>query len=211
MSVLSLIRDIQKRDEAQPTFFEVVLAYPGFHAMTLFHPVAHALWHMRLRALARLWSAVGRWVTGIEIHPGATIGRHLFIDHGTGTVIGQTAIIGEGCRLYQGVTLGGRGKVIDGRRHPILGDRVTVGAGAHVLGPLLIGDDAKIGAGSVVTIDVPNGVTAIGNPAKLVETLPAGEAAYGLPSGDVPDPVAIELHEIENTLDQIKRELETSE
>lgn len=193
--MFELIKSIRERDEAEPTFMEVVLAYPGFHMMTIFHPVAHRLWKWNLRALARLWSAIGRIITGIEIHPGATIGRNLFIDHGTGTVIGQTAVIGDNCRLYQAITLGGRGKIIDGRRHPILLDNVTIGAGAHVLGPLIIGQDAKIGAGSLVTMDIPAGMTAIGNPARLVGEIHSSGAAYGLPDGEMPDPVAIEIDE----------------
>lgn len=193
--MFELIKSIRQRDEAEPTFMEVVLAYPGFHAMTLFHPVAHFLWSLNLRAIARLWSAIGRWITGIEIHPGATIGKNLFIDHGTGTVIGQTAVIGDNCRLYQSITLGGRGKVINGRRHPILEDGVTIGAGAHVLGPVIIGKNAKVGAGSLVTMDVPPDTTAIGNPARLVGHLDSVSSAYGLPEGEVPDPVAIEIDE----------------
>ena len=192
---LELIKSIQQRDEAEPTFMEVVLAYPGFHAMVLFYPLSHFLWKLNLRALARVWSAVGRLITGIEIHPGAKIGRNLFIDHGTGTVIGQTVIIGDNCRLYQAITLGGRGKVIDGRRHPILEDGAIIGAGAHVLGPIIIGKNAKVGAGSLVTMDVPEGVTAIGNPARLVGHITSSGAAYGLPDGEMPDPVAIEIDE----------------
>jgi len=193
--ILELIKSIRKRDEAEPTFMEVVLAYPGFHAMVIFYPLSHLLWRWELRALARLWSAVGRLVTGIEIHPGAKIGRNLFIDHGTGTVIGQTAIIGDNCRLYQAITLGGRGKIINGRRHPILEDGVTIGAGAHVLGPITIRKNARVGAGSLVTMDVPENVTAIGNPARLVGRIHSSGAAYGLPDGDMPDPVAQEIDE----------------
>ena len=210
-NIVDLIRSIRQRDEAEPTVMEVILAYPGFHMMALFHPVAHWLWGKDLRALARLWSAIGRWVTGIEIHPAAKIGRNLFIDHGTGTVIGQTAIIGDDCRLYQGITLGGRGKVIDGRRHPHLMDGVTVGAGAHVLGPVILGHRAKVGAGSVVTMDVPSDMTAVGNPARLIGGIVSAVAPYGLPDGEMPDPVAKELHEIECQLDQVKRELEQIE
>lgn len=208
MSLMQFIESIRTRDEAKPTFFEVVLAYPGFHIMTLFHPVAHFLWVSNLRALARVWSYVGRLLTGIEIHPGATIGKNLFIDHGTGVVIGQTAIIGDDCRLYQGVTLGGKGVVVEGRRHPQLGNRVIVGAGSHVLGSLMIGDDAKIGANSLVTIDVPAGMTAVGSPAHLMDVaVTTSKGSYGLPEGETPDPVAAKIKELENQLNIIKASL----
>lgn len=187
MSVIRFIRSIQLRDEAKPTFFEVVLAYPGFHIMTLFHPVAHVLWLLKLRALARFWAYIGRFITGIEIHPGATIGRNLFIDHGTGVVIGQTAVIGDDCRLYHNVTLGGKGHMIEGRRHPRIGHHVTIGAGATVLGPIHVQDHAKIGANALVVIDVPASMTAIGNPARLVGAPPSDESCYGLPD----DPVSL--------------------
>lgn len=204
MSLFQFIHSIRTRDEAKPTTMEVVLAYPGFHIMTLFHPVAQGLWHLNLRALARFWAYVGRLVTGIEIHPAAKIGKNLFIDHGTGVVIGQTAIIGDECRLYHGVTLGGKGNVVEGRRHPHLGNRVTVGAGSHILGALTIGDDAKIGANSLVTMDVPAGMTAVGSPAHLIGHVSDLQGSYGLPEGDTPDPVAAKIEELEKQLNTIK-------
>jgi serine O-acetyltransferase len=170
MAILSFIKSIQQRDEANPTFMEVVLAYPGFHIMTLFHPVAHILWRVRLRALARLWAHIGRFFTGIEIHPAANIGKNLFIDHGMGVVIGETAIIGNDCRIYHNVTLGGTGHTKNGKRHPTLGDHVIVGTNSTILGDILIGDHAKIGAHSLVTHAVPKHATAIGNPARLYES-----------------------------------------
>lgn len=163
---MSLIESIQRRDPARPTFFEVVLAYPGFHIMFLFHPLAQFLWSMELRALARFWANIGRILTGIEIHPQARIGKNLFIDHGMGVVIGQTAVIGDDCTIFHGVTLGGKG---DGeKRHATVGDRVMIGATAQLIGPVVIGNDVKIGAGAVVLKDVPSGKTVVGNPAREV-------------------------------------------
>lgn len=193
----NLIDTIRNSDEAKPTFFEVILAYPGFHMMAIFYPVSRFLWDLNLRALARLWAYIGRMFTGIEIHPGATIGKNLFIDHGTGVVIGETAIIGDNCRLYHNITLGGKGDTIDGRRHPMLGDNVTVGAGAQILGPIKIGNNARIAANAVVTKDIPEGFTAIGNPARLVGKLASTHCSYGLPDGDIPDPIAEKIDEIE--------------
>jgi serine O-acetyltransferase len=164
--MIDLIKSIQTRDPARPTFLEVVLAYPGFHIMTLFHPFAQFLWNMELRAFARFWANIGRILTGIEIHPQAKIGKNVFIDHGMGVVIGQTASIGEGCTIYHGVTLGGKG---DGeKRHATVGANVLLGAGAHLIGPVVIGDNAKVGAGAVVVKDVPAGKTVVGNPAKEI-------------------------------------------
>lgn len=162
-----LIESIRARDPAQPTVAEIVFGYPGFHAVALFHPVAHWLWTRKMPGLARFCSHLGRFFTGIEIHPGARIGRDLFIDHGMGVVIGQTATIGDGVTLYHGVTLGGTGRQ-GGKRHPDVADGATIGAYAQVLGPIRIGANAAVGAGSVVTADVPDGVTVAGNPARRV-------------------------------------------
>ncbi|PZQ47641.1 MAG: serine O-acetyltransferase [Micavibrio aeruginosavorus] len=161
--MFALIESIQRRDPADPTFLEVVLGYPGFHVLTLFHPLANFLWKMELRALARFWSNIGRILTGIEIHPQAMIGRNLFIDHGMGVVIGQTASIGDDCTIYHGVTLGGKGS--GDKRHPSIGHSVMIGANAQLIGPVTVGNGARIGAGAVVTKDVPAGATAVGNPA----------------------------------------------
>lgn len=164
----------KRRDPAARSTFEVLLNYPGVHALW-FHRLAHRLWqHLPLRLPARVLSQIGRFLTGIEIHPGATIGRRLFIDHGMGVVIGETAVIGDDVLLFHNVTLGGR-TMSRGKRHPTLGDRVVVGAGAKVLGPVWIGDDAQIGANAVVVKDVPDGSVAVGVPAR-VRTPDAGTA-----------------------------------
>jgi serine O-acetyltransferase len=152
-----------ERDPAARSTWEVLTCYPGFHALTL-HRFSHWLWGHRLRWLARMFSHFTRFITGIEIHPGATIGKRVFIDHGMGVVIGETAEVGDDVMLYHGVTLGGR-SLEHGKRHPTLGDRVTVGAGAKILGPLVIGDDSAIGANAVVTHDVPADSIATGIPA----------------------------------------------
>jgi serine O-acetyltransferase len=153
-------------DPAARSRIEVALGYPGVHALWI-HRVAHRAWHRPgLRLPARLMSQFARWLTGVEIHPGARIGRRLFIDHGMGVVIGQTTVVGDDCVLFHGSTLGGR-SMVQGKRHPTLGDRVMVGAGAKVLGPLWIGDDAQIGANAVVTKDVPTGMVAVGVPAQV--------------------------------------------
>jgi serine O-acetyltransferase len=153
-------------DPAARSRFEVALGYPGVHAVWA-HRLSHRMWHRPgLRLPARLLSQFARWVTGIEIHPGARIGRRLFIDHGMGVVIGETTVIGDDCLLFHGSTLGGR-SMTRGKRHPTLGDRVLVGAGAKVLGPLWIGDDAQIGANAVVVKDVPDGAVAVGVPARV--------------------------------------------
>ncbi len=162
----SLIESIRSRDSAKPTLCEVIFSYPGFHILALFHPFAQVLWGLELRALARFWAHMGRIFTGIEIHPEAKIGRNLFIDHGMGVVIGQTAEIGDDCTIYHGVTLGGKG---DGeKRHPTVGNRVMIGAHAQLIGPVVIGDDVKIGAGAVVVKDVRAGATVVGNPAREI-------------------------------------------
>jgi serine O-acetyltransferase len=156
----------RQRDPAARSLLEVALAYPGVHAVWGYR-LAHALWrNPALRLPARLVSQVARAVTGIEIHPGATIGRRLFIDHGMGVVIGETTVIGDDVLLFHGTTLGGR-SMTKGKRHPTIGDRVTVGAGAKVLGPIWVGDDAQVGANAVVVKDVPAGAVAVGVPAKV--------------------------------------------
>ena len=156
-----------ERDPAARNTWEVITCYPGFHAL-LVHRFAHWLWRARLRWLARLTSHVGRFLTGIEIHPGASIGRRFFIDHGMGVVIGETAEVGDDCTLYHGVTLGGT-SWNKGKRHPTLGNGVVIGAGAKILGPITIGDGARIGSNAVVVKSVPPGATAIGIPAHIVE------------------------------------------
>ena len=184
------------RDPAARNTWEVITCYPGFHAM-LFHRFAHCLWGARLRWLARFVSHGSRWLTGIEIHPGATIGRRFFIDHGMGVVIGETAEIGDDCTLYHGVTLGGT-SWNKGKRHPTLGKGVVVGAGAKILGPIAIGEGARIGSNAVVVKEVPPGATAIGIPARIVEAEAAQNgrfAAYAVVK-DLNDPMAKVVHEL---------------
>jgi serine O-acetyltransferase len=161
------IRSVFDRDPAARSFWEVLTCYPGIHALCL-HRFAHWLWGHRLRWLARFTAHLSRMFTGIEIHPGATIGRRFFIDHGMGVVIGETAEIGDDVTIYHGVTLGGT-SWDKGKRHPTLGDGVVIGAGAKVLGPIRIGDGAKVGSNAVVVKEVPAGATAVGNPARLVD------------------------------------------
>jgi len=161
------IRSVFDRDPAAKSAWEVLTCYPGMHALWL-HRFSHKLWKWGLRWLARFSSHVGRFFTGIEIHPGATIGRRVFIDHGMGVVIGETAEIGDDCTLYHGVTLGGV-SWNHGKRHPTLGNGVVVGAGAKILGPFTVGEGAKIGSNSVVVKAVPPGATVVGIPARVVE------------------------------------------
>lgn len=163
------------RDPAARTRFEILTAYPGVHAV-LMHRFSHWLWQKRFFWLGRAFSHLGRFMTGIEIHPGATIGNRFFIDHGMGVVIGETAIIGDDCTLYHGVTLGGT-SWNKGKRHPTLEDGVVIGAGAKVLGPITIGKNAKIGSNAVVVKDVPENATAVGIPARILEEEKAKAAA----------------------------------
>lgn len=188
------------RDPAARSTAEIVLCYPGFHAL-LFHGLAHVLWRHGWRLSARVLSHLGKMLTAIEIHPGAEIGRRLVIDHGTGTVIGETAVIGDDVTLYQGVTLGGISPSVDShaqvgrKRHPTVRDGAIIGSGAAVLGPIIVGAGARVGANSVVTRDVPAGATVVGVPARAVEPK-AGDGAktgefvaYGTPADGCPDPV----------------------
>ena len=183
---------IMERDPAARSRLEVVLCYPGFHAL-LFHRMAHGAWRRGWLLLGRLISHIGRMLTEIEIHPGATIGRRFFIDHGSGAVIGETSEVGDDVTLYHGVTLGGT-SLEKGKRHPTLEDGVIVGSGAQILGPVTVGAGARIGANAVVLKDVAPGVTMVGIPARQVLPRGRGDArefvAYGTPGGDLRDPVA---------------------
>ncbi|WP_416139560.1 serine O-acetyltransferase [Halomonas sp. HK25] len=201
------INSVFDRDPAARNFLEVLTNYPGLHAL-LIHRLSHRLWRMNLKWLARSLSTFSRWLTGVEIHPGATIGRRFFIDHGMGVVIGETAMVGDDVTLYQGVTLGGT-SWNKGKRHPTLEDGVIVGAGAKILGPFTVGAGAKIGSNAVVTKEVPAGATVVGIPGKIVKRTEPDAAevlevdperreamrekfgfdAYGI-SEDMPDPVA---------------------
>lgn len=204
------ITSVFDRDPAARNALDVITTYPGLHAL-LMHRLTHWLWNIGLCWLARILSTFARWITGIEIHPGATIGRRFFIDHGMGVVIGETAVIGDDCTLYHGVTLGGTSWK-KGKRHPTLGNNVVVGAGAKVLGPIDIGEGARIGSNAVVLKAVPPGTTVVGVPGRLIEAVAAetnshrsamaekmGFDAYGATS-DAPDPVA---HAINCMLDHI--------
>ena len=191
------INQIKERDPAALNAAEVVFLYSGFHALA-FHRAAHLLHVKGLPMTARALSQFAKLLTGIEIHPGATIGRGLFIDHGTGVVIGETAVIGDNCTIYQGVTLGGTGKHT-GKRHPTLGDNVMIGAGAKVLGPFKIGNNSKIAAGAVVLEEIPENCTAVGIPAKVV-ICDGKRVEQDLDQVHIPDPVAQELADIQARL-----------
>jgi serine O-acetyltransferase len=197
------IDTIFREDPAAKSTLEIVLCYPGFHAI-LFHRLAHKLYCAGIPLVPRIVSQISRFLTGVEIHPGAKIGRRFFIDHGSGVVIGETAEIGDDCLLYQGVTLGGTGNE-KGKRHPTLGDRVVVGTGAKVLGSIRVGDDVKIGAGSVVVHPVPDGSTVVGIPGKVVRT--RREAAGLLEHGNLPDPEGQAIDELKQRVAQLEAQL----
>ncbi|WJM98338.1 serine O-acetyltransferase [Pseudomonas defluvii] len=207
------IQSVFHRDPAARNAFEVLTCYPGMHAIWL-HRAAHALWVRDWKWLARLVSNFGRWLTGIEIHPGAKVGRRFFIDHGMGIVIGETAEIGNDVTLYQGVTLGGT-SWNKGKRHPTLEDGVVVGAGAKVLGPFTVGAGAKIGSNAVVTKAVPAGATAVGIPGRIIVKTDAEQEAkrkamfdaYGV-SEDMPDPVARAIGQLLDHLHAVDGRLE---
>jgi serine O-acetyltransferase len=197
------IRSIMERDPAARSTIEVLLAYPGLHAVIAYR-LANFLWRHGFLLLARLTSNIGLLFTGIEIHPGAKIGARLFIDHGSGVVIGETAEIGNDVTLYQGVTLGGT-SLHHGKRHPTLEDGVIVGAGARVLGPITVGAGARIGANAVVLAEVPKGITMVGIPARPVmrRAKEVKFQAYGL-DADLPDPVLRAIEDLRNEVTQLK-------
>lgn len=186
MSFIDDIKGVFERDPAAKNVIEIITCYPGLHALWM-HRVAHALWKIRIPLIPRLISHFSRFLTGIEIHPGATIGKRFFIDHGSGVVIGETTEIGDNVLLYSEVVLGGT-SLAKKKRHPTLENNVVVGAGAKVLGAITIGQGAKIGAGSVVVRDVPEGATAVGIPAKIVRREEPKEKT-DLRHGDLPDPL----------------------
>jgi serine O-acetyltransferase len=211
-----------ERDPAARTTWEVLTTYPGLHALII-HRFSHWLWNLRLRWLARFVSHIGRFLTGIEIHPGATIGKRVFIDHGMGVVVGETAVIGNDCTLYHGVTLGGT-SWRKGKRHPTLEAGVVIGAGAKVLGPILVGAGAKIGSNAVVVKDVPAGATAVGIPARILDqekdaqrndmAQKMGFSAYAV-GDDSNDPMTKAIHalldhaaEQDQKLQQVMQQLE---
>ena len=207
------IQAIMDRDPAARSWLEVVVCYPGFHAIVL-HRIAHWAWQRKLRLAARAFSQIARFITGIEIHPAVGIGRRFFVDHGMGVVIGETSEIGDCVTLYHGVTLGGVAPSVESdsqrnqKRHPTLEDDVIVGSGAQILGPVTIGKGARVGANAVVTKDVPPGVTVVGIPGRAIPRVGAGApkpdefSPYGTPLGDLPDPAA---RAIEGLMDQVSQ------
>lgn len=210
------IRSVFERDPAARSVWEVLSCYPGLHAVWA-HRLSHFFWTRRWFWAGRFVSHLARWVTGIEIHPGAKLGRRFFIDHGMGVVIGETAEVGDDCTLYQGVTLGGT-SLNGGKRHPTLGNNVVVGSGAKVLGSFLVGDGARIGSNAVVVREVPPGATAIGIPARIVHDQPSlsenaqnvaqrlGFDAYGI-TRDMPDPVATAISSMLEHIQQLDERL----
>lgn len=200
------LASVRSRDPAARSTWEVLTCYPGVHAL-MFHRLAHAAWKRGFFWIGRFISHIGRFLTGIEIHPGATLGRRVFIDHGMGVVIGETAEIGDDCTIYQAVTLGGTSLYRGTKRHPTLGKGVVVGAGAKVLGGFTVGDGARVGSNAVVVKPVPAGATAVGNPARIIEPEREGSrdqareqkaeqmgfSAYGV-TRNMDDPVAKALH-----------------
>ncbi|WP_416897233.1 MAG: serine O-acetyltransferase EpsC [Minwuia sp.] len=222
------IAAIKERDPAAKSTLEIVLCYPSFHAV-LFYRIANALWRRRFFLLGRYVSQIGRFMTGIEIHPGATIGRRFFIDHGMGVVIGETAEIGDNVTLYHDVTLGGVAPSVDSasqvgqKRHPTLEDDVIVGSGAQVLGPITVRAGARVGANAVVVKEVPPGATVVGIPAEVVgkskprlvekdeDVRHASFAAYGMPTNGVSNPVQLRMSEMMEQMETMQARIEELE
>lgn len=199
------VRTVFERDPAAKNLLEVLLCYPGLHAIWI-HRIAHWFYRRRMYVLARLISHFGRFLTGIEIHPGARLGRRLFIDHGMGTVIGETTEVGDDVTLYQGVTLGGTGKE-KGKRHPTVEDGVMIAAGAKVLGNIRVGAGSKIGAGAVVIRPVPPGCTVVGVPGRVVRREGQAVPRPDLEHGDLPDPVAEALAALLHRLEHLEAQV----
>ena len=205
------MKSAAKKDPAAKSMLEIVFCYPGVHAIW-FHRIAHSLYSRIKYFIARVVSHVSRFITGIEIHPGAKIGRRVFIDHGMGVVIGETSEVGEDSLIYKGVVLGGT-SLEKGKRHPTLGKNVVVGSNACILGPIKIGDGAKIGSGSVVIKDVPAGATVVGVPGKIVEKKVADRLELDFEHGNLPDPIADVVkimlkmqHELEQRLKKVEKD-----
>lgn len=198
------IQSIKERDPAAHSGLEIILTYSGVHAVIM-HRVAHWFYKKDMKVVARAVSQFSRFLTGIEIHPGAKIGKGLLIDHGSGVVIGETAEIGDNCLIYQGCTLGGTGKE-HGKRHPTLGNNVMVGSGAKILGPFKVGDGAKIAANAVVLEEVPPNCTAVGVPARIVRQ--NGRKVNDLDQVHIPDPVAQELCRHRIKIEKLEKEIE---
>ncbi|AFZ48269.1 serine O-acetyltransferase [Cyanobacterium stanieri PCC 7202] len=202
-SIISDFKIIFERDPAARNWLEVLLCYPGLQAVVL-HRFSHWLYRLGVPFIPRFLSHLGRFFTGIEIHPGAQLGQGVFIDHGMGVVIGETAILGDYCLIYQGVTLGGTGKDT-GKRHPTLGENVVVGAGAKVLGNLLIGNNVRIGAGSVVLRDVPSECTVVGIPGRIVYR--SGVKVNPLEHGNLPDSEATVIRGLIDRIESLEQEI----
>lgn len=200
------IKAIRDRDPAARSAFEVFLLYSGFHALVT-HRIAHFFHKKRLFFLARFISQFNRFMTGVEIHPGAHIGKGLFIDHGAGVVIGETTVIGDNCTIYQGVTLGGTGKET-GKRHPTIGSNVMIGAGAKVLGPFTVGDNSKIAANAVVLNEIPPNSTAVGVPARVVKR--DGKRECDLDQVHIPDPIAQEICALKVQLKRLEEQINST-
>ena len=201
------IDTVFQQDPAAKSVLEVILCYPGLHAIWI-HRLSHWFYRNRLYFIARLLSHLGRFLTGIEIHPGAKLGRRVFIDHGIGTVIGETAEIGDDVLIYQGVTLGGTGKE-KGKRHPTIGDFVVVAAGAKVLGNIKIGDNSRIGAGAVVIKPVPENCTVVGVPGRIV--VRQGVRVNPLDHGNLPDPVVEILSKMTERIEELEKQVSCQE
>ncbi len=199
-SILEDVKVIREKDPAARSSIEVLLLYSGLHAV-INHRIAHFFYNRHLFFIARLISQTSRFLTGIEIHPGATIGKGLFIDHGSGVIIGETTEIGDYCTLYQGVTLGGTGKD-KGKRHPTLGNNVLVGSGAKILGPFKVGDHSKIAANAVVLSEIPPNSTAVGIPARIVSQKPSAD---NLDHIHTPDPVSQQLCQLGFKIEQLEK------
>ena len=201
------IQSILQRDPAARNGFEVFFLYSGFHAL-IWYRISHFFYTHKMKFIGRMLSQMGRFFTGVEIHPGAQIGKGLMIDHGMGVVIGETTIIGDNCTIYQGVTLGGTGKE-KGKRHPTLGNNVMVGSGAKVLGPFTVGDNSNIAAGAVVLDEIPPNSTAVGVPARVVKQ--NGKRVDDLDQIHIPDPIAMELCKMQIQIDKLNKKIETLE
>ncbi|MDP3041602.1 MAG: serine O-acetyltransferase EpsC [Candidatus Omnitrophota bacterium] len=196
------VRAAQKRDPAAKSFLEVILLYPGLHAL-IYHRIAHFFYRLKLFFLARALSQIARFFTGIEIHPGAIIGKRFFIDHGLGVVIGETAIVGDDVLLYQGATLGGTG-IVQGKRHPTVGNNVVIGAGAKVLGNIVIGDNAYIGANAVVIKDVPPNSTVIGVPGRITKQ-DGKKMDISLDHARILDPIMQAIEELQDRVKNLEK------
>jgi serine O-acetyltransferase len=203
-----IVRTYRERDPAARSSLEVLLCYPGVHAV-MWHKLSHALWRARLQLLARFSSHIARWLTGIEIHPAAKLGRRLVIDHGMGVVIGETAEVGDDCYFYHQVTLG-VARAQGGKRHPTVGNNVIIGAGAKVLGPITVGDNARVGSNAVVLDPVPADTTVVGIPARPVDRAPTRDRKthsfdpYGIPADGALDPVLRDLDNLHCELAELE-------